>query len=186
MKEAFPHLTVGQTRQILKESSDNKEMPNNDRGWGLLSAKQAVCYPNLENTGTGFKLHKIFIHESGVNRSSILLKYRVNGGSEITTGLQLENSYKHTFDLPTLSTSDEIEFYFTYNTNSGVSVREPATGYYNSTYGQLHVNDVTDIENMDDVPSDYELSNNYPNPFNGQTRINFTISRKENVKTRNL
>jgi hypothetical protein len=37
------------------------------------------------------------------------------------------------------------------------------------------------VEKIDDLPKDFYLSNNYPNPFNPTTRINYSLSKSVNV-----
>ncbi len=40
---------------------------------------------------------------------------------------------------------------------------------------------VVSVEKTDDLPKDFYLSNNYPNPFNPTTKINYSISKSVNV-----
>ena len=178
---AFPHLTNRQARQILMESGDNVEMPNNDRGWGLLSARKAVTYPNLEDIGTGFRIHKIFIDTLGVNSETIRINYSINGDAFNQNEMVFDGNYKYTFDLPALSNQDLLEFYFTFTNNEGFPIREPESNYYRSTYGELHVNLLTDEEKITEIPTDYSLSQNYPNPFNGETHIEFYAPKHDKV-----
>ncbi|MGK9477013.1 T9SS type A sorting domain-containing protein [Melioribacter sp. OK-6-Me] len=37
------------------------------------------------------------------------------------------------------------------------------------------------VEKTDDLPKDFYLSNNYPNPFNPTTKINYSLSKTVNV-----
>jgi len=41
---------------------------------------------------------------------------------------------------------------------------------------------VTSVDEFAEVPAQFNLGNNYPNPFNPTTRINFTIPQNSNVK----
>ena len=178
---AFPYLTNLQARRILMEAGDNAGTPNNERGWGLLSAKKAITYPNLEAINPGFRLHKIFINDNGVNSATVRINYSVNGNDFAQSEMTFDGDYEYTFELPTLSESDSLQFYFTYSDSSGAVVREPETEYYKSVYGDLYVNKVTGTEIISDIPESYSLSQNYPNPFNGETHIEFFAPRHDEV-----
>lgn len=178
---AFPHITNRQARQMLMESGDNVGDPNNDRGWGLVSAKKAVTYPNLENMGDGFRLHKIFIEDGGIDNSSVKVNYSVNGANAVEAPMTFDGNYLFTFDFPALAANDEVEIYFAFDRTSGYSSRSPLTGTYKMNYGQLHVNFATDTEDFEELPTQFLLKQNYPNPFNGQTRIEFSILKTEKV-----
>ncbi|MFZ1289924.1 MAG: FlgD immunoglobulin-like domain containing protein [Melioribacteraceae bacterium] len=43
-------------------------------------------------------------------------------------------------------------------------------------------NGITSVENNDKIISNFTLENNYPNPFNPSTNINFNISKQANVR----
>jgi hypothetical protein len=44
-----------------------------------------------------------------------------------------------------------------------------------------HISGTTHVAQLDGVPSNFELENNYPNPFNPQTRIQFAVPNAANV-----
>ena len=46
---AYPHLKNTQVRNILIETADNSFAPNNNRGYGLVSAVKAIEFPNLDS-----------------------------------------------------------------------------------------------------------------------------------------
>lgn len=48
--------------------------------------------------------------------------------------------------------------------------------------GNFKINFLTNIDTNNDLPKDYEISNNYPNPFNPSTRINLKLPKKSTVK----
>ncbi len=46
---AYPHLNIiNKIRAIMIESGDNVDNPDNERGYGLISALRAITYPNLK------------------------------------------------------------------------------------------------------------------------------------------
>ncbi len=168
LKSCWPHLTNVQIRKIFLESGDNTATPNNDRGWGLISAKKAVSYPNLSAVNNVYKvLNKIFINSNGVNSSTVRLIYKIGGGTYQTAVMNYDGTLKYNYTLPSSSNGTTVEFYFTYQTNSGGSVQEPASGTYKFSYD----GDKDDNE----IPSQFYLSQNYPNPFNPGTTIRYQL-----------
>ena len=63
---AYPHLKNTQVRSIFIETADNSSSPNNDRGYGLLSAVKAIEFPNLEASDGTFILNKMFLTNDNI------------------------------------------------------------------------------------------------------------------------
>lgn len=53
---------------------------------------------------------------------------------------------------------------------------------YTSGDGTFSFSNVTDAGKKEILPSGYSVSNNYPNPFNPKTRINFDLPQSSNVR----
>ena len=181
LKSAWPHLTNIQIRKIFLECGDNTLSPNNDRGWGLISAKKAVSYPNLSKSGSIYNvLNKIFIDANGVNTSSVRLNYKIGTGSFQTVPMNsvaFNNTYKYNYQLPAAQAGSNIEFYFTYQTAGGMTVREPVSPKnYKFSYGTEIISGVDESENRGEIPAEFSLSQNYPNPFNPSTIISYQLS----------
>jgi len=163
---AHPHLTNVQVRKILLKTAGSSTAPDNNRGYGLLSAQNAINYPNLESIGNSFKMHKIFINNISIDPSTLKLHYSIDGEDFIETNILFDGSFRYNYIFPELFNNQFLEFYFTYNDSSFGSYREPSV----SNYGQI----VRDTEVVEVIPSDFNLTQNYPNPFNNQTRIDFS------------
>ncbi len=185
LKSAWPHLTNVQIRKIFLESGDNTANPNNDRGWGLISAKKAISYPNLSAVNNVYNvLNKIFIDANGVNSSTVRLNYRINGSTYQSVSMNqvtFNNTIKYNYTLPASSNGNSVEFYFTYQTNSGGSVHEPATGTYKFSYGSFNISNLTSVKTNNEIPTNFNLAQNYPNPFNPSTVISYQLSAPSKV-----
>lgn len=166
---ADPYLTNVQVRKILMETADNYATPNNDRGYGLVSAAKAINYPNIEANKSNDVLHKIFINNYAIDPSTVKINYSIDGSGFTTENMTYDDTLRYSFTFPSLSSTQSMEFYFTYKDSSGANYREPVSENYILTY-----DDVVSLNpEVNNVPTSYILSQNYPNPFNGQTRINF-------------
>ena len=164
---AFPHLSNVQVRDIFHETSDNSEDPDNERGYGLLSAAKAISFPNLQNLNGSYILHKAFIDSLPV--SDVNLHYSTGNANYNEVSMSSENSYAFRTQLPVFSLNQEIDFYFTFNDGSGNVQRDPEGRNYKMRYGDMKIS----LNIALAPPIDYVLSHNYPNPFNSYTTINF-------------
>lgn len=182
LKSCWPHLTNVQIRKIFLECGDNSSNPTNGRGWGLISAKRVISYPNLSAANNVYNiLNKIFINSNGVNSSTVMLNYRIGGGSYQSTAMNYDGTLKYNFTLPSSSNGTTVEFYFTYLTSSGGSVQEPTSGTYKFSYGSYNISNLTSVKNDGEIPSQFYLSQNYPNPFNPSTVISYRLSVSSKV-----
>lgn len=168
---AYPHLNNEQVREIFQETSDNSSDPDNDRGFGLLSAARAISFPNLKFTNENYTLYKAFIDSFSV--SDVQLHYSTDNMNYDTLNMNAEESYKFFRELPVFPLNQLVNFYFTYNDETGNSRRNPEINNYKFKYGFLTVSLNLALH---DIPTNYVLSNNYPNPFNSLTKINFVAT----------
>jgi len=165
---AYPHLTNEQVRNIFHESSDNSVNPDNDRGYGLISASKAISFPNLQLVNSNYILHKAFIDTFSV--SNAVLHYSTDNTNFEELNMNAENDYAYQLQLPAFAFGQEVEFYFTYMDDTGNLHRDPADKIYKFQYGGMFVS--LNIA-LSQFPADYVLINNYPNPFNSLTAIDF-------------
>ncbi|MFO7444743.1 MAG: S8 family serine peptidase [Ignavibacteriaceae bacterium] len=180
----YPHLTNQQVRSILQKTSDNYAAPNNDLGYGLVSAVKAISYPNFHRSGSLLKLHKAFLEKSDINPTAVLFHYKQNEEDFSNTPLSFDGNHTYTYDIPFLQSEDSIFFYFTYSDSSGNNFREPSTGLYTSKYGDFDITIIGEENKV--IPEGYILSRNYPNPFpspsNPFTSISYKIPEASLVK----
>ncbi len=180
---AHPYLKNTQVRSILLETAGNSESPNNDIGYGLLSAKKAVDFPNLEKlSNNNYRLHKTFISEHSVNPNTVKFYYSTDQSNFTESSLNNINNLNFSYDFPILSNNEQVDFYYTYSDSSGVNYREPANNYYKFLYGQLEVAFNLELK----IPFDYgDVSDVYPNPYlpllNTRAKINYKALKGELV-----
>jgi subtilisin family serine protease len=176
----FPHLKNHQVRNIILESSANASNPNNQIGYGLISAKDAIEFPNLKADNNQFILNKV-IFSSNKIPSSVRLFMSVNNSDfrEYNYSNYADDTYQ--FVIPQFNLGDEVKFYFTYNDSSGNVLTIPSVRRnYSFYYGSLQINLFSERPQLYSRLSDF-----YPNPFNPTEhrliRVNFRSLGNEKV-----
>ena len=166
----YPHLNNKQVRNIFLEAGDQSDNPDNGRGYGLLSAINAITFPNLYYSANSdeYVINKIFYYENGVNPQSPKI-YFGKAGEELKEDiLEYSGHLSFSYVLPNYLPGQEIEFYFTYTDSTGNNVREPAGENYKLFFGEIDVS-------LNTTPFQYDIMQNYPNPFNSYTTIKYNI-----------
>ncbi|BDQ02681.1 S8 family peptidase [Ignavibacterium sp.] len=178
----FPHLTNSQVRSIILESSSNSQSPNNQIGYGLISAKSALEFPNIRQVNGSYLLNKIFFDDSK-NPNSIRLHISEDGASFTSYNFNTFKDDTYEFVLPSFSNGKKLEFYFTYQDSSGNLTRVPSNKNYKMFYGLLNI--LLNL-NLSSNNLDYTVSDIYPNPFlplkNKVVRINYRSSGNESFR----
>lgn len=178
----FPHLTNSQVRSIILESSSNSQSPNNQIGYGLISAKSALEFPNIRQVNGSYLLNKIFFDDSK-NPNSIRLHISEDGASFTSYNFNTFKDDTYEFVLPSFSNGKKLEFYFTYQDSSGNLTRVPSNKNYKMFYGLLNISLNLNLSSNN---LDYIVSDIYPNPFlplkNKVVRINYRSSGNESFR----
>src|SRR3989337_2606728 len=177
---AHPHLKNTQVRNILMETADNSSSPDNERGYGLISAANAISFPNFQVENNTFKLNKIFLNYNGLDLGSIKLNYSTNGNDYQSKDMTFDGTLKFITDISLLPDGQMVDFYFTFKDRLGNELREPGNNTtYKFKYGDLNIYHNLSVP----VPYDFGiLSQNYPNPFNNITTIEFKASSVEHAE----
>ena len=182
---AYPHLKNTQVRNILIETADNSSSPNNERGYGLLSAVKAIEFPNLDASDGTFILNKTFLTNDNIFPQTVYVHYSTDGVDYTEKQLDFDGNLKYTFKLPYLFNDELVDFYFTYDDNTGATLRDPISNNYKFYYGSLDISLITDLKR---TYTDYIVSEPYPNPFyplqNSFTSISIKSSGNENLTIR--
>lgn len=159
---AHPHLVNTQLRKILLETAGNSADPDNNRGYGLLSALRAVEFPNLEFSNGSYTLHKMIASKDDFSPATVSLQLFVNGSNYEPVPMEFDGRRTFTYHFPLSSQDDEIEFYITYSDSSGNSFRTPSNGNYKFIYGQMDI--ALNLKLVNEY-SDFIVSEVFPNPF---------------------
>jgi len=165
---AYPELTNVQLRDILLKTADNYFTPDNNKGYGLVSAEDAVTYPVILSYVNKFTLNKIYL-DSLLDNNSVNVHFSKDGVTFNTGKMNLIGK-RFEIDIPATITGDKIFFYFTAVNNNGNIIRTPSNEniFYTIEYGKT-----ADPGQILIIPDDFVLEQNYPNPFNQGTKIVF-------------
>lgn len=161
MLSIHPHLKNTQVRSIILETSDNAQNPNNDIGYGLISAKNAIEFPNLEYVDNKYVLRKIFFDES-ILLNSVVMHYSTDGENFTELQTIIDRLFRLTFNIPALPFDNNVQFYFSYSDSTNSVLRDPVNRNYTFRYGSL---DISLHIPLKDVLGNEVVSNPYPNPF---------------------
>jgi hypothetical protein len=156
------YLRNTQVRSIFFEAADNNSSPNNDRGYGLISAVKAIEFPNLYSSEGTFTLNKVFISNANIFPQTVYVHYSNDGINYVEKQMDFDGTLKYSIKLPYFFNDDLVDFFFTYDDNTGVTLRDPINSNYKFFYGSL---DISLNLNTKKTYSDYFVSEPYPNPF---------------------
>ncbi len=173
----YPHLNNKQLRKIIQEAGLNADNPNNDRGYGLLSAKRAVNFPNLKGVDGNYRVHKSFVGVDKIAPESVTINFSVNSGEMENETMTFDGSCYY-YDIPYANHGDTVQFTISYSDSTGSDFVVPSGDDYTFLFGDLNVSLVTSI-NRDLPDKNFYLYQNYPNPFNNQTVIEFYTATPE-------
>jgi len=158
---AHPHLKNTQMRNIILESASNSSNPNNQIGYGIISAKNAIEFPNLENINGQYILHKTFFDEN-INANTVNIVFQIADDLLEAIPMTKSGDYDFTYTFPIKSNGELVEFTIMFSDSQNNNYTLPQSGKYKFNYG-------TDIIALNlDAPSlpNYDgVSDLFPNPF---------------------
>jgi hypothetical protein len=172
---AHPHLKNTQVRNILFETADNSSSPDYERGYGLISALDALEFPNLMEAEGSFQLIKMFLQKENINPQSVKIHYSTSSEDYTEESMQYDGQYSYKFLLPFLFSGDLVSFYITYTDLNNNIFRDPFEDVYRFFYGQLNVQLHLDLKKEF---TDFVISEPFPNPFLPNTQEFTTIQIK--------
>ncbi len=175
---AYPELNNRQLRHILLETADSSHNPDNNRGYGLISAAKAISFPNIVKINGQYVLRKAFVDSFKIKPESVTFVYRPKDSDMIIPVQMIKNGfYYQTANVN--SFNGEMNFWFEFEDSSGVKHTDPVTGNYFWKSGYENVYKNLTFVNEPAIPVDFKLFQNYPNPFNSFTVIRYAIPSVE-------
>ncbi len=179
---AHPYLKNTQIRSIILETASNSSDPNNQIGYGIISAKNAIEFPNLEKVNNGYVLHQT-IFEKNINPQSVKIVFSITNDLLQEYDLNKTGDYDYIFALPQTINGERAEFNIKYLDSLNTIHILPNAGRYKFIYGSDIISLNLQISN---TVSNYQVSDLFPNPYipanNKTTRINFKSTGNELFK----
>ncbi|MBK6912966.1 MAG: S8 family serine peptidase [Ignavibacteriales bacterium] len=179
----YPHLSNIQVRSILMETSDNAASPDNERGYGLVSAVNAISYPNLQRITNSFILNKIFFNNTSIVPGSVKVNFIGKEGQSNSLPMGFDNLYKYNVEVPAYFDNELVQFYFSFTDSLGNTIREPSNTNYKFSYGDLEI--ALNLS-LPAFAGDYIISDLYPNPYipsdHNTVRFNYKSAGNEKLK----
>ena len=180
--QAHPYLTPTQVKEAVRETANNAVMPDNEFGWGLVNAYEAIFYHGLffsstpqifNNDQLGHLVRTKIFSKYKLIGDSLLVHYAIEDGSFSSVELSpTEEDKEYQGWLPLQSKDTKIKFYFSAADKNGDYKNFPHKAP--DSYFTFLAFDST-ISEYEPVPEDFKLFQNYPNPFAGETAIEYDI-----------
>jgi len=186
--QAHPYLNPIQVRDALRETADKAQTPDNDYGWGLVNAYEAVFYFGLFFSSEPEVIHdkqlghlvktKIYSKNKLIS-DSLFVYYAVDENNYSKTPLVSSGEdYQYQAWLPLQPQNTEIKLYFSALDSNGDQKCYPhnAPEFYYS----CRAFDTSGTINGP-LPTNFRLYQNYPNPFVTITTIKYDIVVPDHV-----
>jgi len=180
---AHPYLNPIQVRDAIRNTADNSGNPNNEYGWGLVNAYEAIYYhglffSNLQDVSTDSRGHKVTINifsKKAILQNSLFLYYSVYDNPFIKIKLDAsatENEY-HTW-IPEQSPGIKIKMYFSAIDETNDFKMHPYDAP-DKFFTFFAFDSTVNEEETPKPTSNFTLYQNYPNPFNSVTKIKYDV-----------
>ncbi|MDI6804170.1 MAG: S8 family serine peptidase [Bacteroidota bacterium] len=175
---ARPELTPVQVREALRNTADRVEVsrfpthPNNFVGWGRVNALKAIYYPSIHKSLNNYYYIANYVGKAGgILGDSVYLVFSYNMVSYDTLkmdkyfGSLYSSNGTYRIFLPSISVGAKVSFYIIAvdSTNQLIRFPQDSSKAYLFTYGSTQI--TLDTLKQPQLPTKFELTQNYPNPF---------------------
>jgi len=181
--QAHPYLTPFEVREALRETADRAQNPDNNYGWGLVTAYEAIFYHGLffsrmpeifSNEQLGHLVQIKIFSKNDLDENSLFVYYSFSDQNYMQLPLTAAaDEYVYQAWIPVYSEGTEIKFYFSAADVSGDNKFHPHKAP--DSYFSFSAFDTT-ITPID-PPEEFRLYQNYPNPFDQflPTKIEYDV-----------
>jgi len=132
--QANPELTPMQLRDALRETADHAAQPDNDYGWGLVDAVEALDYfrpviehdplPDSENSSSDYPVIATIETVLGEIVSADLF-YRINGGSWENSPMSPQGGSIYSACIPAQPWGTQLDYYLAAENDLGYGATHP-------------------------------------------------------------
>ena len=186
--QAHPYLNPIQVRDALRETADHSHSPDNEYGWGVVNAYDAIFYhglffsnmPEIQNDDQLGHLVKVKIYSKYPLVSDSLFLYYSIEDQEFNKVLlaATEEQNEFAYQIPLQPAGTKIHVYFSAMDANGDYKYHPYKAP--EAHFTFTVLDTT-MSKEESLPVDYKLYQNFPNPFSDWTSIKFDVIKAGRV-----
>jgi len=188
---AHPYLTPFEVQEALKVTASNALTPNNEYGWGIVNAHDALFYygfffsnlPQVTTDSIGHRVAVRIFSKHSIEQDSVFAFYSINNDAEAIS-LKMTasgNANEYLAWIPFQSVNSEVKIYFAAVDEAGDHKKHP---YYapDEYFTFLAYDTTVNPKGKPKVPDDFVLYQNYPNPFNARTKIKYDVLSASDVQ----
>lgn len=180
--EANPYINPFSIKEILKSTASNANSPNNKYGWGIINIQKAIekVKVNIEHIPENFTIDDSYINiysnfESFDGKILAYLHYKINDNSKIDS-VKFNKYYGNIyFAQINKENVEKIAYYIKAKNYSKFYSFYPQTAPDSFITINLKLDSIEKIYKN----RDFILYQNFPNPFNPNTKVKFKIIKPD-------